>query len=255
MSDVLVLAFLFAIGALFGWCLEVLYRRFSPANKSRRWINPGFLTGPYLPLYGFGLTALYLMAGLESVGFISEARTGGKAVLFICMALVMTALEYVAGLIFIKGMKVRLWDYSKERFNLQGIICLRFSIYWAMLGAVYYFLLHPHILEAVFWLSENVAFSFFIGMFYGVFAVDTVRSLRIVAKIRAFAREKEILVRYEELKLQIRQNAAERMQKQHWLLQFLSDRPIKEHLAKYFESRRAFLKDDFPEKDRKKKHK
>ena len=64
MSNLLVLAFLFAIGSLLGWCLEVVYRRFSPNNKSRRWINPGFLIGPYLPLYGFGLTALYLLACL-----------------------------------------------------------------------------------------------------------------------------------------------------------------------------------------------
>ncbi|MFR2966298.1 MAG: putative ABC transporter permease [Anaerovoracaceae bacterium] len=61
MSDILILSFLFAMGSLLGWCLEVVYRRFSPANKSRRWINPGFMTGPYLPIYGFGLIALYLI--------------------------------------------------------------------------------------------------------------------------------------------------------------------------------------------------
>ncbi|MFR2966297.1 MAG: putative ABC transporter permease [Anaerovoracaceae bacterium] len=108
-----------------------------------------------------------------------------------------TLIEYVAGLIFIKGMKVQLWDYSGERFNVQGIICLRFSIYWAMLGAMYYFLIHPHILDAVRWLSENITFSFFIGMFYGVFMVDLIRSLGIVTKVRTFARENEILIKYE----------------------------------------------------------
>lgn len=253
MSDILVLAFLFSAGSLSGWCLEVIYRRLSPANKSRRWINPGFLTGPYLPLYGFGLTALYLLAGLEDTELVSGSETGGRLMLFLLMAAVMTAMEYAAGLIFIKGMKIKLWDYSGERFNVQGIICLRFSVYWAMLGAVYYFLIHPHILEAVRWLSENIAFSFFIGMFYGVFAVDLVRSFGIVTKIRAFAKEKEILVRYEELKVQIRQNAAERMQKQHWFLQFLSDRPMKEHLAGYFELYHAFLKEDIESRLKEKK--
>lgn len=139
------IAFLFFIGSLLGWGLEVMYRRFSPANKERRWINPGFMIGPYLPLYGFGLTALYLLAGLEDTALISEVTAGSKIALFIVMALVMTAMEYVAGLIFIRGMKVKLWDYSKEKFNFQGIICLRFSIYWALLGAVYYFLIHPYV--------------------------------------------------------------------------------------------------------------
>ncbi len=252
MSNVLVLSFLFAMGSLLGWCLEVLYRRFKPSNKSRRWINPGFMTGPYLPLYGFGLIALYLLAGMENTEFIENAQIGGKLMLFLVMAVVMTLMEYVAGLIFIKGMKVQLWDYSGERFNLQGIICLRFSIYWAVLGAIYYFLIHPHILDAVRWLSENITFSFFIGMFYGVFAVDLVRSLGIVTKIRTFARENEILVKYEELKTQIRQNAADRMQKSHWLLQFGSDIPIKEHLARYFDIQQAFFKDDIENKFKKK---
>lgn len=67
---------------------------------------------------------------------------GSKLLLFLVMAIVMTLLEYIAGLIFIKGMKVKLWDYTNEKFNLQGIICLRFSVYWAILGAVYYFLIH-----------------------------------------------------------------------------------------------------------------
>ena len=94
MADILTLAFLFAIGAMLGWCLEVLYRRFSPGNKSRRWINPGFLTGPYLPLYGFGLCALYLLAGLEDTFFIQNADVSGKDLLFVTMAIVMTLLEY-----------------------------------------------------------------------------------------------------------------------------------------------------------------
>ncbi len=253
MSDILILSFLFAMGSLLGWCLEVVYRRFSPANKSRRWINPGFMTGPYLPIYGFGLIALYMLAGLENTELIGNAQAGGKAVLFIAMAAVMTLIEYVAGLIFIKGMKVQLWDYSGEKFNVQGIICLRFSIYWAMLGAMYYFLIHPHILDAVRWLSENITFSFFIGMFYGVFMVDLIRSLGIVTKVRTFARENEILIKYEELKMEIRQNAAERMQKPPWLLQFRSDIPIKEHLSRYFDLHQAFFKDDMENRFKKKK--
>ncbi|MCI8347855.1 MAG: putative ABC transporter permease [Firmicutes bacterium] len=248
MSNLLVLAFLFAIGSLLGWCLEVVYRRFSPNNKSRRWINPGFLIGPYLPLYGFGLTALYLLAGIENTGLIEHVTAGSKAILFIIMAIVMTAFEYVAGLIFIKGMKIQLWDYSKQRFNIQGIICLRFSIYWALLGALYYFAVHPYIINAVIWLSQNITFSFFIGVFYGVIFVDLGYSLGIVSKIRSFAKENEILVRYEELKLQIRQSAAEHMQKQHWLLQFKSDVSIKEHLRRYFELQEAFFTEEIQEK-------
>lgn len=240
----LILTFLFCVGSVLGWCLEVLYRRFTPANKEKRWINPGFLEGPYLPLYGFGLITLYLMANLEETFVIERVTTGSKISLFIVMAIVMTALEYVAGLIFIKGMQVKLWDYTHEKFNLQGIICLRFSCYWAILGAVYYFLIHPYVTGAVIWFMNNIPFAFFIGMFYGVFMVDLAHSLGIVTKIRSYAKEKEILVRYEELKLQIRQDAQDRMNKIYWIRQFKSDITLREHLERYIDLHQAFVMED-----------
>ncbi|MGN0736002.1 MAG: putative ABC transporter permease [Anaerovoracaceae bacterium] len=247
MNKFLILAFLFFIGCFLGWGLEVLYRRFSPANVSRRWINPGFLVGPYLPLYGFGLCALYLLANLENTSLISQVTAGSKILLFIVMALVMTLFEYIAGVIFIKGMKVKLWDYSNEKFNFQGIICLKFSIYWALLGAIYYFLIHPHILSALQWFSNNLAFSFVVGLFFGVFAVDVVYSLGIVTKVRAFAKENDILVRYEELRQQIRQRSEENKEKLHWFLRFASGEQLKEHLQRYLELQEAFRPDTINE--------
>lgn len=240
MNELLTLALLFFLGCVLGWGLEVLYRRFSPANRERKWINPGFLTGPYLPLYGFGLCALYLLAGIEESPLMKEVTWHNKLLLFLVMALVMTLLEYIAGLIFIKGMKIKLWDYSNEKFNLQGIICLRFSCYWALLGAFYYFVIHPQILQVLQWFSENLAFSFVVGMFYGVFLVDLVYSLDIVAKVRRFAIENQVLIRYEELKKEIRQTAEERKEKVRFLLSFKSAVPLKEHLARYLDLQKAF---------------
>ena len=244
MNNFLMIAFLFFIGSSLGWGLEVIYRRFSPANKEWKWINPGFMIGPYLPLYGFGLTALYLLAGLENTALISEVTAGSKIILFVVMSFVMTAMEYIAGLIFIKGMKVKLWDYSKERFNFQGIICLRFSIYWAFLGAIYYFLIHPHVAHALEWFSQNIAFSFIVGMFYGIMLVDLVYSLGVVSKIRRFAVDNKVMVRYEELKLQIRKQVYEATEKNHWFLQFKSDLPLAEHLKEYIELNRLFRNRD-----------
>jgi uncharacterized membrane protein len=236
MTEFLMLAFLFFIGSMLGWVLEVFYRRFSPANKARKWINPGFLTGPYLPLYGFGLMALYLLASLENTSLIKEVTAGSKILLFIVMAIVMTIIEYIAGLIFIKGLKVKLWDYSKEKFNLQGIICLRFSIYWALLSAIYYFFINPYVKDALSWFAKNITFSFFLGIFYGILLVDLGASLGVVRKIREFAIKNHIMIRYEELKLEIRQHAMENMEKKHWLLQFKSEHPLAEHLERHLQS-------------------
>lgn len=59
----LVFAFLFFVGSCIGWGMELPFRRFISSNNPRRkWINPGFLTGPYLPLYGFGLLGMYVIS-------------------------------------------------------------------------------------------------------------------------------------------------------------------------------------------------
>lgn len=236
MSQALILAFLFFMGCIIGWGIEVFYRRFKKENVSRRWVNPGFLVGPYLPIYGVGLCGLYLLASLENTQLIEEVTVGSKLILFLIMAIVMTLVEYIAGVIFIKGMHVQLWDYSKEKFNIQGIICLRFSIYWAILGAMYYFLIHPRILEALEWLSHNLQFSFFVGMFFGIFMVDVVYSLNLVAKIRTYAKENDVLIRYERLRMQIQERAEEHREKIHWFLRFRSEHPFMEHLREYVEA-------------------
>ena len=66
MSLFLVLTFLFFVGSVAGWVLELFYRRFfSRNNPERKWINPGFLTGPYLPLYGFSLVILFSLSHIN----------------------------------------------------------------------------------------------------------------------------------------------------------------------------------------------
>ena len=124
MNDFLIFAFLFFIGSCLGWCMELFFRRFiSNKNPERAWINPGFLTGPYLPLYGFGLWGMYEVSRL-----IELMMTGiiyvDLLIIFVVMAVVMTVIEYIAGLIFVKGMNVKLWDYTDEKLNIQGVICI-----------------------------------------------------------------------------------------------------------------------------------
>ena len=236
MNLLLILAFLFFIGSVSGWVTELLFRRFvSSANPERRWINPGFCTGPYLPLYGSGLCLMYLIASLEDFHIIQNPVLN-KAVLFILMALCMTAIEYIAGIVILKKTKVRLWDYTNEWGNIQGIICPKFSLIWALLGGAYYFLVHPNILKALNWLSENLAFSFFIGLFFGFFIIDVVHSSQIIIKLKRFAEENDVILKYEEIKRQIRHHNDTRKQKYHFFAPFRSEKTLSDHLKEWGES-------------------
>ena len=75
---------------------------------------------------------------------------------------------------------------------------------WAGLGALSYFFVHPHILDALDWLSQNPDFSFVVGLFFGFFIVDVVHSSQIVVKRKRYAEENRVVVRDEAVKADIR---------------------------------------------------
>lgn len=230
MNLFLKLAFLFFLGSTAGWVLELFFRHFT--SKDGKWVNPGFCTGPYLPLYGFGLCLMYLLARLP----IPIPGAGGEVVRLLAMTAGATALEYIAGIIGLKYFHVRLWDYRNCWGNIQGLICPLFTFFWGLLAAAYYFLLHPYILGALEWLARNLAFSFVIGLFFGVFLVDVCRSAQIIAKLKAFAEENQVVVRYEALKEQIRADSEKRRQKYHFFHPFRSQRNLAEYLKELRDS-------------------
>lgn len=231
------MCFLFFVGSCIGWCTEVLFRRIFTAKK---WINPGFLTGPYLPLYGFGLVGLYLIC-------LIPLDTGYKwldaLLIILIMGVAMTVIEYIAGLIFIKGMKIKLWDYSDRWGNIQGIICPLFSFFWTVVGALFYFVVNPFVIGWVEWFVNHIAFAFVVGFFFGVLVIDFAHSVNLSVRIRKFAIDKQIVVRFEKLKESVRENiekhikAAEatgkKLKKPNFLFAFRSQRTIEEELDEY----------------------
>ena len=123
-----------------------------------------------------------------------------------------------------------LWDYSDQWGNIQGLVCPLFSFFWAVLGALYYFLIHPYILGALDWLARNLAFSFFIGMFFGVFIIDVCHSANLVVKLKALAEENQIVVRYEAVKKHIRENFEENRFKYNFFRPFHDEHSLEERL-------------------------
>lgn len=111
----------FYIYCFFGWCFESTY----VSIRKRHLVNRGFMRGPYLPLYGFGASLLLAVSIPVSYSVM--------LVFFIGMT-VATALEYVTGVIMEAIFKVRYWDYSNQKFNFQGHICLSSSVAWGMLN-------------------------------------------------------------------------------------------------------------------------
>ena len=151
----------------------------------------------------------------------------------------MTLIEYIAGLIFIKGMKIQLWDYSDEPLNLQGIICIRFSIIWTVLAAVYYFFIQQSAINLVKWFGANVGFTFVVGMFYGIFIIDLCYSFNLCHNIRQFAIDNNVVIKYEALKQEIRTDTDKVKKSWRFLLALHADKNINETLKDKIERIKA----------------
>ncbi len=179
-----------------GWAIELFFRRFVSQKK---WMNPGFLTGPYLPIYGFGVTVLY---GVSNMPLGITIPVWDIIVRVVIIGVGMTLIEFIAGLIFIKGCKIKLWDYSNRKGNIMGIICPSFSLIWLVVGSLYYFLLNPVLVDGISWISENLIYTYFVGAVVGAMIVDFAYSIHLATKLKQY---KELSnLRFEEFKKELK---------------------------------------------------
>jgi uncharacterized membrane protein len=201
MKYLVIISTLFVIGSLLGWVIELFFRRFVSQKK---WMNPGFLIGPYLPIYGFGVIVLYGVSNIP-LGITIQAWDIVARIAIIGVG--MTLIEFVAGLIFIKGLKIKLWDYSNRKGNIMGIICPSFSLIWLIVGSLYYFLLNPVLVEGISWISENLIYTYFVGAVIGAMLVDFAYSIHLASKLKQFKEYSDL--RFEEFKKEFKNRIKE----------------------------------------------
>ncbi|MBR0294370.1 MAG: putative ABC transporter permease [Bacilli bacterium] len=201
MKYLVIVSTLFVIGSLLGWVIELFFRRFISQKK---WMNPGFLTGPYLPIYGFGVVVLYAVSNIP-LGITIQAWDIVVRVVIIGVG--MTLIEFIAGLIFIKGFKIKLWDYSNRKGNIMGIICPSFSLIWLAVGSLYYFLLNPILVQGISWISENLIYTYFVGAVIGAMCVDFAYSIHLATKLKEFKELSDL--RFEDFKKEFKRRIKE----------------------------------------------
>jgi uncharacterized membrane protein len=209
---------LFFFGGFAGWVCELFFRRFVSQKK---WVNPGFLTGPLLPLYGFGVVGFYLFANDIPWGDISANPYWNKTIEILCIGVLMTLIELIAGLIFIKGMKIKLWDYSNRWANFEGIICPLFSLIWGILGAVYVLWINPGFQAMVAWyMSNTLAIAMLESFFYGILAVDLGWSFGLAKKIRKAVADSKLVVDWDKIKVSFQEHYQRLKKTPEWILPF-----------------------------------
>ena len=174
----------FFIYSFIGWVWECCF----VSVRKRRWVNRGFMYGPMLPIYGFGALAV----------LISTIRVRDSIPLIFLFGMVgATLLEYVTGAVMERRFNVKYWDYSNQKFNLNGYICLTSSLGWGLFSVLLVKFVHVPIEGAVLKIptiiAEGIAFVLTVAA-----AVDVTQSFNDAMDL------KRILAQLEESKKQIR---------------------------------------------------
>lgn len=133
----------FIVYSFFGWVLESVVK----TVVQRKFVNSGFLYGPFCPIYGFG--AIIMLIFLD--GFKENI-----IILFTIAFFVLSIWEYIVGWLLEKIFKTKYWDYSENKFNIKGRVCLMNSLFWGFLGVMFINYIHPFITGKIEMIPEPI---------------------------------------------------------------------------------------------------
>lgn len=134
--------FFFYFYCFFGWIFESSF----VSLKSRKFVNRGFMRGPFLPIYGSGAIMMLV---------VSMPFQDNILLTYIAGCIGATVLELVTGVIMEALFKVRYWDYSNQKFNYKGHICLSSTIAWGFLTILMTEVVHKGVEQVVFSIPET----------------------------------------------------------------------------------------------------
>ena len=135
--------FFFYFYCFFGWVFESAF----VSVKSRHFVNRGFMRGPYLPIYGSGAIMMLV---------VSMHFQDNIFLTYIAGCIGATALELVTGITMEALFKVRYWDYSNQKFNYKGHICLSSTLAWGFLTILMTECVHRAVERAVFAIPDTL---------------------------------------------------------------------------------------------------
>lgn len=175
--------FFFYFYCFFGWCFESTF----VSIKNKKLVNRGFMRGPFLPIYGTGAIMMLV---------VSMPFQGNIFLVYIAGCIGATALEFVTGVLMESLFKIRYWDYSNQKFNICGYICLTSSLAWGGLTILMTSVVHKYVQATVFIIPHNWL-TFITFVLTAIVCADFALSFKAAMDLR------EILVKLEKAKKEL----------------------------------------------------
>jgi len=179
--------------SFFGWFCESAYCSW----LEKKWVNRGFLNGPVTPIYGIGaIILIYFLTPLYNF----------PSVVFIVSMIVTTSLEYLCAVILETAFGMRWWDYTENKFNYKGRVCLTNSLLFGLMSVMLVYVIHPFI-RLIYNFSTTLTFVIAgILLLYLVvdFTVSLITVLKLSGKLKRLSEIlQELNAKSEEFRLSL----------------------------------------------------
>jgi len=201
--------YLFLCYSLLGWILETVYS----GLRNRKFVNRGYLNGPLCAIYGISAVIM--------TSFLSELRSNRFFLFLGCMVFA-TVIEWIAGHLLERNGNGKWWDYSGLRGNLDGYVCIRYSLIWGLLGEACV-LWGNDLLLLPYRRLPSLPVHIIVTASMAVVAVDAIGSYAVLHKLKNMEQLLEANDRIEAFTRQlgraIVRHIAKRMEKAHNLTQ------------------------------------
>lgn len=162
---------LFLMYSVLGWLMEVINSYFI----HKRFVNRGFLIGPYCPIYGIGVLLI--------ISFLNDYMDN-FLVLFILAMVICLVLEYLTSYFLELVFKARWWDYSNNRFNINGRVCLETAIPFGIGGLIIMYFINPLFTGILCKMSDKFLIILSVVLM-SLFLSDLIISFLIMLKFRS----------------------------------------------------------------------
>ncbi len=173
MENAAQLLWLFFIYSFMGWVTEVVLKYF----QYKRFIDRGFLIGPYCPIYGTG--AVIVTLGGNLLAPVDRSWAMSFLIAFVLCGL----LEYMTSYILEKHFHARWWDYSQKPMNLNGRVWIGNLILFGLGGTAIIKILNPRLL-ALPSLMDPLFFNSLLTAVSLLFVADAVMSAFIMSLLK-----------------------------------------------------------------------
>ena len=171
MYNLAVLFIMFIFYSFIGYVIEV---SFVSINEKKLNFSRGYLIGPVIPIFGVGAILMYLLLHKYENDLLA---------LYILSTFICTTLEYVTSFLLEKIFRMRWWDYSDEKLNLNGRVCVKHALEFGLGGVVILKYIQPRLASFLYSLNDTTIYII-AGILFGFFLIDFIISTHIIMQLR-----------------------------------------------------------------------